>query len=72
MTNTQTQLANAKQELAKLFRRRGELQEKLTRLGELNAMLNLDKRDNEVVDGEVGEEQSSEIELARSAEVEIR
>ena len=72
MTNTQTQLANAKQELAKLFRRRGELQEKLTRLGELNAMLNLDKRDNEVVDGGVGEEQSSEIELARSAEVEIR
>ena len=48
------------------------MQEKLTRLGELNAMLNLDKRDNEVVDGEVGEEQSSEIELARSAEVEIR
>ena len=36
---------------------------KTARLNELNAMLNLDKRENEIVDGERGEE-----ELSRSSD----
>lgn len=52
LENTQTQLANAEAEVKKPFPQEDELKTKTARLNELNAMLNLDKRENEIVDGE--------------------
>jgi hypothetical protein len=52
------QVENAKAEIAKPFAREAELEEKCKRLAELNAELNMDKRENEIVDG--AEEQSEE------------
>ena len=43
----------------KPFPQEEELKTKSARLNELNAMLNLDKRENEIVDGERGEEEPS-------------
>lgn len=39
------------------FPQEEELKTKTERLNELNAVLNLDKKDNEIVDGERGEEE---------------
>ena len=47
----------AKAEVQKPFPQEEELKTKSERLNELNAMLNLDKRENEIVDGERGEEE---------------
>ena len=52
------QVENAKAEIAKPFAREAELEEKCKRLAELNAELNMDRRENEIVDG--AEEQSEE------------
>ena len=52
------QVENAKAEIAKPFAREAELEEKCKRLAELNAELNMDKRENEIVDG--AEEQSED------------
>ena len=52
LENTHTQLANAEAEVKKPFPQEEELKTKTARLNELNAMLNLDKRENEIVDGE--------------------
>lgn len=52
------QVENAKAEIAKPFPREAELDEKCRRLAELNAELNMDKRENEIVDG--SEEQSED------------
>ena len=57
LENTQVQLENAKAEVQKPFPQEEELKTKSARLNELNAMLNLDKRENEIVDGERGEEE---------------
>lgn len=57
LENTRVQLENAKAEVQKPFPQEEELKTKLARLNELNAMLNLDKRENEIVDGERGEEE---------------
>lgn len=46
------QIENAKREVATPFPREEELTEKLKRLDELNAELNMDKPENELVDGE--------------------
>ena len=46
-----------KAEVQKPFPQEEELKAKSARLNELNAMLNLDKRENEIVDGERGEEE---------------
>ena len=53
------QLENAKAEVQKPFPQEEELKTKSARLNELNAMLNLDKRENEIVGGERGEEEPS-------------
>ena len=45
------QVENAKAEIAKPFPREAELDEKCKRLAELNAELNMDRRENEIVDG---------------------
>lgn len=59
LENTRVQLENAKAEVQKPFPQEEELKTKSARLNELNAMLNLDKRENEIVDGERDEEEPS-------------
>ncbi len=57
LENTHVQLENAKVEIQKPFPQEEELKTKTERLNELNALLNLDKKENEIVDGERGEEE---------------
>ena len=57
LENTYIQLENAKVEVQKPFSQEEELKTKTERLNELNALLNLDKKENEIVDGERGEEE---------------
>lgn len=57
LENTHIQLENAKVEVQKPFPQEEELKTKTERLNELNALLNLDKKENEIVDGERGEEE---------------
>ena len=57
LENTRVQLENAKAEVQKPFPQEEELAVKTARLNELNALLNLDKTENEIVDGERGEEE---------------
>ena len=52
------QVENAKAEIEKPFVDEALLQEKCRRLDELNAELNMDKRENEIVDG--AEEQTAD------------
>lgn len=59
LENTKVQLENAKLEVQKPFPQEDELKTKTARLNELNAMLNLDKRENEIVDGERAEKEPS-------------
>lgn len=59
LENTKTQLENAKVEAKKPFPQEAELAEKTKRLDELNILLNMDKRDNEIVDGERSDEEPS-------------
>lgn len=65
LENTRVQLENAKAEVQKPFPQEEELKTKSARLNELNAMLNLDKRENEIVDGERGEEEPQKATIAR-------
>ena len=51
LKNLEIQVENAKQEVAKPFPREEELKEKAARLDQLNILLNMDKRENEIVDG---------------------
>ena len=55
LENTKTQLETAKTELEKPFSKEDELKQKTARLAELNALLDVDKRDNEIVGGEPDE-----------------
>ena len=59
LENTRVQLENAKAEVQKPFPQEEELAAKTARLNELNALLNLDKKENEIVDGERGDEEPS-------------
>ena len=58
LETVKAQLASAKEELEKPFPQEAELKEKMARLAELNILLDMDKKENELVDGEV--EQISE------------
>lgn len=51
LENTKSQMESAKQEIAKPFPREAELKEKSARLDKLNILLNMDKHENEIVDG---------------------
>ena len=51
------QMNNAKEEIEKLFPQEEELRTKSARLAELDAMLNMDKRENETLDGEIEEDE---------------
>ena len=59
LENARVQLENAKAEVQKPFPQEEELAAKTARLNELNALLNLDKKENEIVDGERGDEEPS-------------
>ena len=59
LENTRVQLENAKAEVQKPFPQEEELAAKTARTNELNALLNLDKKENEIVDGERGDEEPS-------------
>lgn len=59
LENTLVQLENAKAEVEKPFPKEDDLKNKTARLDELNIFLNMDKRDNEIVDDE-REDDSSE------------
>ena len=52
LENSKIQLANAKIEVEKPFPKDEELKAKTARLDELNILLNMDHKDNEIVDGE--------------------
>ena len=58
---TETQLANAKEQLEKPFAKDEELKQKEARLRELNALLNVDKRENEMVDEEPEQDESTPV-----------
>ena len=60
LENEKVQLENAKAELDKPFVHEEELKTKSARLAELNAMLDLNKKDNEIVDGELEDEETPE------------
>jgi hypothetical protein len=55
LENIKNQLEIAKKEVQKPFIQEEELKAKLARLDELNILLNMDKRDNEIVGGEPDE-----------------
>lgn len=55
LENTKNQLETAKEEVQKPFIQEEELKTKLARLDELNILLNMDKRENEIVGGEPDE-----------------
>lgn len=55
LENTKKQFETAKVDVAKPFNQEEELQTKTARLNELNALLNVDKRENEIVGGEPDE-----------------
>ena len=57
LENVRTQLANAKVEVERPFPQEEELRTKSARLDELNILLNMDKPENEIVDGEISEEE---------------
>lgn len=50
LANLQTQIENAKAEVEKPFAQEDELRTKTARLAELDAMLNMDKRENDTLD----------------------
>ena len=52
LENVNVQLANAKQEVETPFPQEDELKKKSARLDELNILLNMDKRESEIVEGE--------------------
>ena len=68
---TETQLANAKEQLEKPFAKDEELKQKEARLRELNALLNVDKRENEMVDEEP-EQDEGEVNKAKKERVQVR
>ena len=56
LTDTKVQLENAKTEVERPFPQEEELSQKMERLAELNALLDMDHKENEIVDGEMIEQ----------------
>lgn len=69
LDNARHQLENAKAELTKPFPQETELAEKSKRLDELNIRLNMDKSENEVLDGENPDAPSSEHDMDNDKDV---
>ena len=61
LENTKTQLENAKIEVNKPFAQDEEFKTKTIRLDELNILLNMDKKDNEILDGDPSEDTPEEL-----------
>lgn len=59
LENAKDRLATAKREISNPFPQEEELSKKTARLAELNILLNMDKKANEIVDGEPGEDASA-------------
>ena len=61
METVQQQLATAQEEVKKPFPKEAELNEKIERLSELNALLNMDEKGNETImaDEDIGREGSN-------------
>lgn len=68
LAETEKQLEIAKESLKEPFSREEELQEKQARLNELNALLNVDKRDNEFCDEEPDENEIKQPKRERNIE----
>ncbi|MDR1409776.1 MAG: hypothetical protein LBJ12_05870 [Oscillospiraceae bacterium] len=60
LSTTQAQMENAKAEVERPFPQEAELAEKMARLNEVNIALNLDKHENEIMEGEPDEGDSAE------------
>ena len=60
LSNTITQLENAKLEVEKPFMQEDDLKAKSARLDELNILLNMYQKDNEIMDGELSEDEIEE------------
>ena len=58
LENTEKQFETAKQEIEKPFAKEEELRAKTARLDELNILLNMDKKENEIVGGEPDESEA--------------
>lgn len=67
LADTQTQLENAKTELATPFAKEAELAEKTARLKELNILLNMDQKDKSLID-DVPDEDVPEKQKSRDYE----
>ena len=67
LADTRVQFANAKIAVEQPFPQDEELKTKSARLDELNILLNLDKRENEIVDGDIDE---SEVEMPQRRDYE--
>lgn len=69
LSNTQKQLEIAKEQLQKPFSRDDELKQKEARLSELNALLNVDKKENEIVndDNEIVNDSPQRSEVDRES-----
>ena len=70
LETVQQQLATAQEEVKKPFPKEAELNEKMERLSELNALLNMDEKGNETImaDEDIGREASSESNKRESVE----
>ncbi len=60
LEDTKTQLANAKEQIEQPFPQEDELNAKMERLGELNALLDMNHNENEIDDGKLNSIDSSE------------
>lgn len=71
LANVEKQLENAKSEVDKPFEKEGELEEKLNRLAELNALLNMDEKDTDaIMMGEDEPDDAVEVEEAAGEKIE--
>ena len=68
LENTQNQFDTAKKEVEKPFSKEEELKAKTARLDELNILLNMDKRENEIVGGEPDEGEITDRKKEKSYE----
>jgi hypothetical protein len=67
LANTRTQMDNAKAETAKPFAKEAELAEKSSRLAELDALLNMDEKTAEVLDGGEADMDEPDLEPERDS-----
>ncbi len=61
LAETQKQMESAREEIEKPFPQEEELKMKSARLAELDSMLNMDKRENDALDGEIDDEQPEQV-----------